>query len=302
MPDNYDKLPLQSSVNLIAQNRALEAIQSTGRALPCQVTAVTGSIVTVAFQVNIPYVKPDSTIGYYTLPPLKLPKAESQWLRAPTQVGDLGMTVAADTYLGGISGLGKGTAALGVDYGNLATLVFVPVASVNYGAAPDLAKAWVNGPNGSVVSDTAQTVGIVIDKTLKTVTIYAGTQTIVLSANPSITTTVKSLDGTKTLQTVVDAVTNAISLIPAAGGLVGGGALAGSMSSANAALNETHLSSYDSNLQTAKLNDYIKYANLLNTAGTVTAPQLATILAALVAGWTHTTTLPAGSPTFLIPT
>lgn len=73
------------------------------------------------------------------------------------------------------------------------------------------------------------------------------------------------------------------------------GTIGADLSSANAVFNQTHISNYDSNLQTAKLDDYIKFANLLNTAGVVNAGQLSTILAALVSGWTHGTTIPGGS-------
>jgi len=169
MPDDYQQLWIQRNLNTLAATRAAEAIESTGRALPCQVTAVNGSIVTVKFEVTVPYVMPDGTASTYTLPPLTLPKAESQWMRAPTQVGDFGMTVPADTFLGGISGLGAGVADLGVDYGNLTTLVFVPVAAAGFSAAPDPNKAWVNGPAGAVISDTAQTAAVTVAKNLVTI-------------------------------------------------------------------------------------------------------------------------------------
>lgn len=171
MADNYDKLWLQTSLNKLAANRALETINSTGRALPCRVTAVSGSIVTVAFEVDA---------GVQTLPPVTMPKAESQWIRTPTQVDDYGMTVPADTYLGGISGLGGGVAKLSQKRGNLSTLVFVPVSAKGFGPAPDANKAWVNGPNGAVLSDTAQTASVTVSENL--VTIKAGGKTWTFSA------------------------------------------------------------------------------------------------------------------------
>ena len=79
------------------------------------------------------------------------------------------------------------------------------------------------------------------------------------------------------------------------GGMVNLGAVGANLTAANAVFAQTHISNYDSALQTAKLNDYITFANLLHTSGAVNSGQLATILAALVAGWTHTTTIPAGS-------
>lgn len=141
MADNYAKLWLQSNLNKIATQRALEHIESTGRALPCRVVAVSGSIVTVAFEVNA---------GPQTLPNITMPKAESQWIRVPTQIGDYGMTVPADTYLGGISGLGGGVANLSQRRGNLSTLVFVPVAAKSFPAVNTNA-AYIAGPQGAVI-------------------------------------------------------------------------------------------------------------------------------------------------------
>jgi hypothetical protein len=175
-PDYAQKLPLQQSLNELATNRALEAIQRTGRALPCKVTAVNPkslgySIVTVSFDVQG---------GPWTLPPLTLPKAESQWLRAPTQVGDFGITVPADTFLGGVSGLGNGVADITVDYGNLSTLVWVPIGSTSFGAAPDPKKAWVNGPNGAVLSDQQNTVSVTCDNTAAQIIITAGSFSLIV--------------------------------------------------------------------------------------------------------------------------
>ncbi|WP_256097496.1 hypothetical protein [Burkholderia cenocepacia] len=106
---------------------------------------VSGAIVTVEFELQ----------GTWTLPPVTIPKAESSWIRNPTQVGDKGITVPADAYLGGISGLGGGTA----DFrrrGNLSALVFLPVS--NAGSGPDDPNAaQVCGPNGMIARTTQGT-------------------------------------------------------------------------------------------------------------------------------------------------
>ncbi|HQT24966.1 MAG TPA: hypothetical protein PLK99_00005 [Burkholderiales bacterium] len=52
MADNYSKLWIQSTVNRNAISRARQAIENSGNALPCRVSAVNGSIVTVAFEVE----------------------------------------------------------------------------------------------------------------------------------------------------------------------------------------------------------------------------------------------------------
>ncbi|KPJ34740.1 hypothetical protein BMUNKI379_11635 [Burkholderia multivorans] len=145
MADNYSKLPLQRSLNRVAIARAAQAIEDTGNALPCRVTKVSGAIVTVEFEMQ----------GTWTLPPVTIPKAESPWIRNPTQVGDKGVTMPADAYLGGISGLGGGTA----DFrrrGNLSALVFVPVSNAN-SAPDDPNAAQVCGPNGMIARTTQGT-------------------------------------------------------------------------------------------------------------------------------------------------
>jgi hypothetical protein len=173
MPSNDNNtLWFQRSLNKQAANQARMAIARTGRALPCIVTAVFGSLVTVSFEVQ--------GTNPYSLPVLTIPKAESQWMRAPTQIGDTGITVPADTSIGGINGAGAGIAQVGVQYGNLSALVFLPVASSAFPASPNANQAWLNGPAGAVLSDEAQTASVTVSANL--VTIVAGGKTFTFSS------------------------------------------------------------------------------------------------------------------------
>lgn len=161
MTANYDKLWLQDSLNQTAIQRASTIIKNTGRALPCKVTAVNGSIVTVSFEVNS---------APLTLPQVTIPKAESNWIRMPTQVGDFGVTMPADAYLSAIAGMGGGTPTLKRPH-NLAALVFVPIS--NKGAPPiDPDAAQVQGPNGAIIRTTEgdNTSSIVTDQNGTTIT------------------------------------------------------------------------------------------------------------------------------------
>jgi hypothetical protein len=234
MPDNFQKLPLQQTLNAMAIGRAQQEIQRTGRALPCVVDAVDGSIVTVKFEVMG---------GPWTLPPITIPKAESQWLRAPTQVGDFGMTMPADTYLGGISGLGGGVADLTVDYGNMTTLVWVPVSSSNFGAAPDPDKGWLNGPAGAVLSDTAQTA--TVTASLNRLELIAGVGT----ANE--------------VKIIYDGSGNAISAVVSAGGKVGLGALASSLAANRAVPAQADIQTLATNIVQQTL---VKLASAMGTS------------------------------------
>jgi hypothetical protein len=168
--ENYDKLWLQRSLNDNAIKRAQEAIQGTGRALPCKVTAVNGSTVTVSFLVS-------SKI--WNLPSITIPKAEDSWVRSPTQIGDMGYTVPGDCYLGGVSGLGGGTADLR-KRANLSALVFHPVSNSN--SPPiDPNAAQVQGPNGVILKTTEGTASsIVVSQT--GITLTFGSTTVTLNA------------------------------------------------------------------------------------------------------------------------
>lgn len=169
MADNFSKLWLQKTQNQLAINRASQEIQKQGRALPCRVTAVTGSIVTVEFEMDT---------APWTLPPVTIPKAESPWVRMPTQVGDFGYTAPADVYLGGISGLGGGIARF-LRRGNLSNLVFTPVS--NSGSPPiDQNAAQVQGPNGVINRTTTGTTSSVVTNTSGT-TVTFGANTVVVN-------------------------------------------------------------------------------------------------------------------------
>lgn len=170
MSENYAKLWFQQKANQLAINRIQQAIENQGYSLPCHVVKVTGSIVTVAFDVqNSPQ----------SLPNITIPKAESPWIRMPTQVGDKGYTAAVDVYLGGVSGIGGGTATM-TRRGNLSTLVFVPVSNTN--APPiDQNAAQIQGPNGVINRTTTGTTSQVVTNTSGT-TVTFGANTVTVNA------------------------------------------------------------------------------------------------------------------------
>ena len=177
MADNFAKLWLQKNQNQLAINRAAQEIQKQGRALPCRVTQVTGAVVTVEFEMDT---------APWTLPPITIPKAESNWVRMPTQKGDFGYTAPADVYLGGISGLGKGIASF-LRRGNLSNLVFTPVSNAN--SPPiDPNAAQVQGPNGAIIRTTTGPTSSIVTNSSGT-TITFGTTTFVVKAS-GITLTV----------------------------------------------------------------------------------------------------------------
>lgn len=194
MSDDFAKLWFQGNLNQVAITRAQQAMKSQGRALPCRVTNVIGKIVTVEFEMDT---------APWTLPPITIPKAESPYFTDPTQVGDTGITVPADAYLGGISGLGGGTADFR-NRGNLTSLVFLPTGTKSF-LPIDPNAAQIQGPNGVILRTmTGPTSSIVTNTTGTTITFE--TTTLVIDAS-GITLTV---DG----QTFTWGGTQAVSMLP----------------------------------------------------------------------------------------
>lgn len=142
---NAQKLQFARSLNQAAHKRALDVISRLGQALPCTVTAVQGSFVTVNVQVT----------GPYTIPALTVPKAESQWIRTPTQVGDNGVLIPTDSLLNAVSGDGGSAPNITSLVGNLSALLFVPVGSKSFPAADDANAVEIYGPNGVVLKDAS---------------------------------------------------------------------------------------------------------------------------------------------------
>jgi hypothetical protein len=181
MAENSAKLWFQQKANQLAINRIAQAIENQGYALPCHVVNVSGAVVTVAFDVqNSPQ----------SLPNITIPKAESPWIRMPTQVGDKGVTMPADVYLGGVSGIGGGTATM-TRRGNLSTLVFVPVSNV--GSPPiDQNAAQVQGPNGAIIRTTTGTTSEVVTDGNGTTITYGDVSFTVNAVGITITIGVQS--------------------------------------------------------------------------------------------------------------
>jgi len=143
MSDNSQKTPLAKSLNAFATGKALDAIQLLGKALPASVVSAAGGIVTVTFELQ----------SDFTLPQVTIPLATSQYIRVPLQPGDKGMVIPADARLGGVSGLGDGTATLDQP-GNLSALAFVPLANSSWFAV-DGSVLTMYGPKGVTLRNVA---------------------------------------------------------------------------------------------------------------------------------------------------
>lgn len=164
MQEDYGKLWYQDVSNKLGINRALDVMNGTGLSLPCKVVAVNGSIVTVMFLVQ----------NAGALPNVTIPKAESPYFRMPTQIGDTGVVISADTILSNISGLGSSVPDFNRNYGNLSCLMFVPVS--NKGAPPaNQTQAIAESPDGVLLQTSNGNVSLSL--TSSGVTIKIGSTT-----------------------------------------------------------------------------------------------------------------------------
>jgi hypothetical protein len=142
---NSQKVPLARSLNDFAINRGKATISQVGKTLPCSVVSVTGSVVTVKFEVNT---------GTHTLPQVTIPVFGPEYIRHPIQVGDKGMAISADAYLGQMSGLGDGVATM-TPRGNLSMLTFMPIGNKNWSKTDDPLAVVIYGPNGVILKETS---------------------------------------------------------------------------------------------------------------------------------------------------
>lgn len=171
MADSYIKKPLGQSLNDLSTKRAEDAIQLLGKALPATVASVNkaGTIVTVKFEMAaIPF----------TLPQVKMPVLTTEYFRAPIQVGCRGFVIPGDAYLGGVSGLGGGTADL-TTQSNLGSLVFAPIGNMDFQNV-DGNVATVYGPAGVTLRTQDSAVRLLL--TPSGVTILVGGGTVAVTA------------------------------------------------------------------------------------------------------------------------
>ena len=165
---NYQKTPIGESLARIPQAVVLTEMQKQGKAFPCTVVAVSGQIVTVKFEV----------VSSNTLPQISIPIATSRYDWLPVQVGDQGITVPADVYLGGISGLGGGTADM-APRANLAALLFLPCANKAW-TTTNASMRVVQGPDGVLIQDMNGDAKVTVTPTI--ITLSCGGHSLTISS------------------------------------------------------------------------------------------------------------------------
>lgn len=169
--NNSQKTPIVTALPGAIRRQIDYAMELVGETLPASVVEVMGSIVKVKFEVT----------SVNTLPQVTVPLIGSEYIRLPIQAGCKGVVRACDASIGGMSGLGLGTADLS-NPGNLSALVFEPIGN-NGWTAPESADAlemygeddgvWIKNKqnkdwyarwtsNGITLTNTGGTVAIIM--------------------------------------------------------------------------------------------------------------------------------------------
>jgi hypothetical protein len=144
---NSQKTALARSLEQFANRQVRSALDLLGQALPCSVvTVVFSGIVTVKFEItNVPFTLPNITVSIIG----------SEYVRLPIQKGMKGAVIAFDAYLGGMTGLGGGTADL-TQRPNLSNLAFVPLGNSGWSATDDPNAVVIYGPDGAIIRTAAK--------------------------------------------------------------------------------------------------------------------------------------------------
>lgn len=173
MASNAQKTPIARTLEQWGQRKARAAIDLLGQSLPCSVASVISSgIVTVKFELtNVPF----------TLPQITVPIAFPEYVRLPIQQGMKGAVMAFDAYLGGMTGLGGGTADL-TPRPNLSNLAFVPLGSTSWAAPIDPNSLELYGPDGVILHNVPRTVTFTLNGTTVTIVGSGSALALVTSA------------------------------------------------------------------------------------------------------------------------
>lgn len=189
MTDNAQKIPASFSLHQFAGGKVKEIVQQLGKSYPCHIAGIQQSgIVTVQFDVT----------GVWNFPQvMQMPVAMPQYVRYPLQVGDKGVAMSADAYLGGVTGLGAGTANAAQRQSNLGALFFVPLANKSWAATDTGTTTIIGGPNGVVIQDSTDVTTIKVTANTVTIRVPIG-KTIIVSSG-GVAQPVKLADNTNSI-------------------------------------------------------------------------------------------------------
>jgi hypothetical protein len=147
---------------------------------------ISSAIVEVNFEINEPNI---------TFPKVQVPVAYPEYIRYPIKVGDRGMTVPADVWLGNITGTGATTPPDLTRPQNLAALAFIWLGNKNWSATDDPNALVLYAPNGVILRDTNSNTKIVLTPSGITITpggditINNGSHNVTITGSGNVTVT-----------------------------------------------------------------------------------------------------------------
>jgi hypothetical protein len=167
---NALKTPIARTLEQFANRKVHSAINLLGQNLPCTVANVVSSgIVKVNFELtNVPF-----TLSQITVPVLAF-----EYVRYPIQKGCKGGVISFDAYMGGMSGLGGGTADL-TPRPNLSNLMFVPSGNSGWSAADDPNAVVIYGPDGAIIRDAGSNIVLKVQTTVAELNLPVGVSFII---------------------------------------------------------------------------------------------------------------------------
>lgn len=188
---NAQKTAFARSLERFADRKVNSWLEQEGQNLPCTVAEVVSSgIVKVNFEI---------TNTNRTLSQIVVPVLCFEYVRYPIQKGCKGMVISADAYLGGMSGLGGGTADLTVRP-NLSNLAFVPLGNSGWSAADDPNAVVIYGPDGVILRDSNSKVVLKLSPTSNTLNLPTGvpltiTGNVIINGNLQLSGAIQSQTG-----------------------------------------------------------------------------------------------------------
>jgi hypothetical protein len=175
--------PLSLTLPHTMDGRTQDKHQVTPQEIPVTVASVIGEFVKVKAEMH----------GSFTIPQFEVAGNWGEFIRPPIVVGSKGHASAADYYLGGMTGLGGGTADYR-DRGNLTTHVFRAVSQKNFptNTHRNTQASLISGPQGAVINDAQQKTTIVVNGTVitsaigTTITIYSDANKVYINPPPGM--------------------------------------------------------------------------------------------------------------------
>lgn len=194
MTANVQKTPIARTLNQFATRKVRGIIDLLGKSLPASVVSRQGGIVTVRFEIQQTDGSP------YTLPNVTVPMIGSEYVRLPIQPGCLGWVMSADAYLGGMSGLGGGTADLSL-HANLSCLVWSPIGNTKWAPAVDDDALCLYGPDGVIIYSVDKSVTVKFTKDEVSITPIPGVPiklngNVLIDGDLQLQGAIRGLDGT----------------------------------------------------------------------------------------------------------